>query len=144
MALRDALGAADYKLRCNWLTEVERSTAPSPEMATWRPMTHRLPRIQSVALVIDHLAQLLQLAVLGHGALADQCWTWLRIICKPNVRFVTCLSIISLSLFLLLSLALSVLSGFTLYCIALVLSSKKDPGLDGACCIVIRLKHGTV
>jgi len=39
-----------------------------------------LPRIQSVALaVIDHLAQLLQLAVLGHGALADQCWTWMEL-----------------------------------------------------------------
>jgi hypothetical protein len=100
-------------------------------------MTHRLPRIQSVALaVIDHLAQLLQLAVLGHGALADQCWPWLRIICKPHGRCVTFLSI--------LSLALSVLGGFTLYCIALVLYSKKAPGLDGACCIAIRLKHGTV
>lgn len=42
-----------------------------------------LPRIQSaVALaVIDHAAQLVvQLVVLlGHGALADQCWTWMEL-----------------------------------------------------------------
>ena len=71
--------------------------------------------------VIDHLAQLLQLVVLGHGALADQCWTSLRIICKPNVRFVTFLSILSLSpsLSLSCSLLLSLcLAG--LRCIALL------------------------